>query len=102
MGPISASSCTNSGEFALSFHWLTEQQTENKFISHYFDDFRFCGTKKLLICENTMGPFKLLCEDLKIPKTVDKRAWPTTKLVFPGTELWNNNYDHSITIIKER
>ncbi|XP_062573986.1 uncharacterized protein LOC134235834 [Saccostrea cucullata] len=67
--------------------WILKQESGQKSVVHYLDDFLFAGRAGSNACNELMSLFVELCEQLGVPLADDKTVWPSTSLTFLGFQF---------------
>ena len=86
--PMGASiSCALFETFSTVFHWYVQEESKNKNILHYLDDFIFGGKAGTMQCSDALSVFQHSCKEWGVPLADEKTVEPTEKLVFLGIEF---------------
>ena len=99
--PFGASiSCSHFQRFSNALKFLVEYITgKNHHLVNYLDDFLFIeNTRKE--CNSMVRSFLDLCEDIKLPVSLDKTEWACEKIVFLGILLDGKNLILAIPVEK--
>ena len=78
-------SCSHFQEFSNALAHIITYLTEHENIN-YLDDFLFIALLKL-ICNDQLRLFFDICNDIRLPISLDKTLWATTCLVFLGLRI---------------
>ena len=91
--PFGASiSCSHFQRFSNGLKFLIEYLTGKRMhLVNYLDDFLFVETT-VHRCNSLVRSFLSLCEDIKLPVSLDKTEWACEKLVFLGIMLDGTNF----------
>lgn len=85
--------------FSTFLEWATKRASGSDGICHFCDDFLFVSpaeAKERRSCHCVVHSFDGLCDELGVPRALDKFIGPTTKLIYLGLEL--NSMDLTVSV----